>query len=291
MAENLVDLVIEPRSRDLGGFEVRRILPVAARRMVGPFIFFDHMGPADFAAGTGIDVRPHPHIGLATVTYLFEGEILHRDSLGFVQAIRPGAVNWMIAGRGIVHSERTGPDERARATRLHGIQSWIALPQAHEECEPSFVHHAADTLPQITRDGVELTLIAGTAYGERAPVETFSSMFYLDGRMPAGSSLDLPDEHPERAVYVVEGAIEIDGARHAPGRMLVLGAGMPARIAAPEAARVMILGGAEMDGPRHIWWNFVSSSKDRIEQAKADWKANRFGHVPGETERIPLPEA
>jgi len=291
MTANPVELVIEPRARDLGGFSVRRVLPFAQRRMVGPFIFFDHMGPADFAAGKGIDVRPHPHIGLATVTYLFEGEILHRDSLGFVQAIRPGAVNWMTAGRGIVHSERTGPDERKRATRLHGIQSWVALPKLDEEDEPSFVHHPADSLPRIERKGAEMTLIAGEAYGESAPVETLSKMFYLDACLAAGASLDLPEDYAERAVYIVDGALEAGGTRHQAGRMLVFAEGEPARISAAEAARVMILGGAAMDGPRHIWWNFVSSSKERIAQAKADWNEGRFGKVPGETEFIPLPEA
>lgn len=285
-----VELVIEPRARDLGGFEVRRLLPFAQRRMVGPFIFFDHMGPADFAPGTGIDVRPHPHIGLATVTYLFEGEILHRDSLGFVQAIRPGAVNWMTAGRGIAHSERTGPDERKRATRLHGIQSWVALPQTHEETEPAFHHHPADTLPQIEREGVQMSLIAGTAYGETSPVETLSEMFYLEGRLRSGAALDLPEDYGERAAYIVEGVVQIADEDYKPGRMIVFADGAPVRLEARTDARVMLLGGAAMDGPRHIWWNFVSSSKARIEQAKEDWNAKRFAPIPGETERIPLPE-
>ena len=285
-----VSLIIEPRPRDLGGFEVRRVLPFAKRRTVGPFIFFDHMGPSEFAAGSGIDVRPHPHIGLATVTYLFEGEILHRDSLGFVQAIRPGAVNWMTAGRGIVHSERTGPEERERATRLHGIQSWVALPQAHEETEPAFFHHPADTLPRIARDGVEMTLIAGATYDETSPVKTFSEMFYLDAQLRAGAALDVPEEHVERAVYIVDGGLQIAGQACESGRMLVLKEGTPVRLEARADSRVMLLGGAPMDGPRHIWWNLVSSSRERIEQAKEDWKAMRFDRVPGETERIPLPD-
>jgi redox-sensitive bicupin YhaK (pirin superfamily) len=286
-----VDLVIEPRARDLGGFEVRRVLPFAQRRMVGPFVFFDEMGPAEFASGTGIDVRPHPHIGLATVTYLFEGEILHRDSLGFVQAIRPGAVNWMTAGKGIVHSERTGPEERQRQTRLHGIQSWVALPQSHEETEPAFHHHPADTLPEIAQDGATMRLIAGSAYGKESPVQTFSEMFYLDARLQAGAALALPDEHAERAVYIVEGAVAIADETYKAGRMVVFMAEAPVHVEARADARLMLLGGATMDGPRHIWWNFVSSSKERIEQAKKDWQDKRFAPVPGETERIPLPES
>jgi redox-sensitive bicupin YhaK (pirin superfamily) len=289
--ESPVELVIEPRARDLGGFEVRRVLPFAGRRMVGPFIFFDEMGPAAFAAGTGIDVRPHPHIGLATVTYLFEGEILHRDSLGFVQAIRPGAVNWMTAGKGIVHSERTGPEERMRQTRLHGIQSWVALPQAHEETEPAFHHHPADTLPEIAQDGAAMRLIAGAAYGRESPVQTFSEMFYLDARLRAGAALALPEEHAERAVYIVEGAVAIAGETYKAGRMVVFKDETPARVEAKADTRLMLLGGAAMDGPRHIWWNLVSSSKERIEQAKKDWQDKRFAPVPGETERIPLPES
>ena len=289
-AAGQVALVIEPRARDLGGFSVRRILPVARRRMVGPFVFFDHMGPAAFPAGEGIDVRPHPHIGLATVTYLFEGEILHRDSLGIVQPIRPGAVNWMTAGRGIVHSERSGPEERARDARLHGIQSWVALPRGDEETAPAFHHHPAETLPVVERDGAHMTLIAGTAYGANSPVATFSPTFYLDAVLEAGAAIDLPAEHEERAVYVVEGGVTLAGEDLAAGRMAVLAPGGAPRITAKEASRLMLLGGAPMDGRRTIWWNFVSSSKDRIEQAKADWTAGRFPEVPGETEFIPLPE-
>ncbi len=288
--KSLIDLTIEPSTHDLGGFEVRRVLPFAQRRMVGPFVFFDHMGPAEFPAGTGIDVRPHPHIGLATVTYLFEGEILHRDSLGYVQAIQPGAVNWMTAGRGIVHSERTAPEVRAQVHRLHGIQTWLALPKLFEEVEPAFYHHPADTLPRIGLGGAELCLIAGAAYGETSPVNTFSDMFYLEARLPAGQALNLPKEYPERAVYVVDGALEIGDEGYDPGRMVVFTPGVEVRVEAQEDARFMLLGGAEMDGPRHMWWNLVSSSQARIEQAKADWKAERFAQVPGETERIPLPE-
>ncbi len=283
--------VIEPRTRDLGGFEVRRVLPVARRRLVGPFIFFDHMGPSRFPPGQGIDVRPHPHIGLATVTYLFDGEIMHRDSLGCVQPIRPGAVNWMTAGRGIVHSERTGPEERAREARLHGIQSWVALPRAEEEAEPAFRHHPAETLPEIDRDGATLRLIAGAAYGASSPVAVLSEMFYLDAALAEGAELRLPEGYAERAAYVVEGAVRVAGESFEAGRMIVFQPGAEAAVTAAEAARVMLLGGAAMDGQRHIWWNFVSSSPERIEQAKADWKAGRFPQVPGETEFIPLPDS
>ncbi len=285
-----VETLIESRPRDLGGFQVRRVLPAGRQReMVGPFIFFDQMGPAEFAAGQGIDVRPHPHIGLATVTYLFEGEIVHRDSLGFIQPIKPGDVNWMTAGRGIVHSERTGDEERARPSRLFGIQSWVALPKNAEETDPAFHHHAKTTLPTIERDGVCMRLIAGAAYGERSPVETFSDIFYLDASMSAGARLTLPSEYEERAIYPVEGKVTLNGELFSPGRMAVITPGTEGIIQGAEDARVMLLGGAAMDGERHIWWNFVSSSKDRIEQAKADWSQNRFAKVPEETEFIPLP--
>ncbi|MDJ0983195.1 MAG: pirin family protein [Kiloniellales bacterium] len=289
MAETIIRL-IEPRSRDLGGFEVRRILPIAKQRMVGPFVFYDHLGPAVFQAGKGIDVRPHPHIGLATVTYLFEGELMHRDSLGFAQQIRPGDVNWMTAGRGIVHSERSSPDARDRDLTLHAIQSWVALPQSHEETEPSFHHHGAETLPSLEIDGVQLRLIAGSAYGETSPVKVFSPTFYLAAEMPAGSRLTLPSEHEERAVHVADGVVSVQGQTLSVGQMAVFVAGAEITVQAEAESLVMLLGGAAMDGERHIWWNFVSSSKDRIEQAKADWKEGRFDAVPGESEFIPLPE-
>jgi redox-sensitive bicupin YhaK (pirin superfamily) len=282
--------VIEPRPRDLGGFSVRRVLPSPGRKLVGPFIFFDHMGPTEFAAGAGLDVRPHPHIGLATVTYLFEGEILHRDSLGSVQPIRPGAVNWMTAGRGIAHSERSSPESRAQRQRLHGIQSWVALPRADEEREPCFRHHPAQTIPQFESQGATLRLVAGRAFGEASPVETFSDLFYLEARMPRGSLLTLPGGLGERAAYVAEGVLEVGGARAPAGRMVVLAGDEAVALEAVEATRAMLLGGAPLDGDRTLWWNFVSSSPDRIERAKADWRAGRFGAVPGETEFIPLPE-
>jgi redox-sensitive bicupin YhaK (pirin superfamily) len=289
-AEDPVELVIEPRPRDIGGFEVRRLLPVAQRRSVGPFVFFDQMGPATFAAEHGVDVRPHPHIGLATVTYLFQGEIMHRDTLGSVQVIRPGDVNWMTAGSGIAHSERTPPGTRASGGPLFGIQSWVALPKAHEEADPAFFHHPARTLPKIDGEGKAVTIIAGTAFGQRAPVATFSETLYCDVVLKAGAKIEVPIEHEECAVQPVVGRIRVAGHELGSGSMLVLRAGEPVVIEALEDARLMLLGGEPLEGPRNIWWNFVSSSKDRIEQAKADWKGGRFGQVPAETEFIPLPE-
>ncbi|NIA69594.1 pirin family protein [Pelagibius litoralis] len=285
-----VELTIEPRSRDLGGFSVRRILPYAKRRLVGPFIFLDEMGPADFPAGEGIDVRPHPHIGLATVTYLFDGEIMHHDSLGYAQAIRPGAVNWMTAGRGIVHSERTGEEARAGAQRLHGMQSWIALPVEDEEAEPGFTHYPTAALPEIQRPGVWMRLIAGSAYGRTSPVKVFSEMFYLHAEVAEGAELALPDSYAERAVYVVNGSVEIAGQRYEANTMAVFKPGVPVEMTATASSRVMLLGGATLPGERAIWWNFVSSSPERMERAKADWKAGRFARVPGDDEFIPLPE-
>ncbi len=282
--------VIAPRDRDLGGFSVRRVLPAPKQRTIGPFIFFDHMGPADFPPGDGIDVRPHPHIGLATVTYLFEGEIVHRDSLGFEQPIRPGDVNWMTAGRGIVHSERTAPEVRAAGHRLNGIQSWVALPIADEETEPSFFHHPADSLPEIVQGPTTLRLIVGSAYGHTAPVKTFSPMFYLDAPMPAGALVALPADHEERAVYVADGTVTIDGDTYTAGQMAVVAPGADISVEAVDASRIMLLGGEAIDGRRHIWWNFVSSSQERIEQAKDDWANGRFDTVPGDSEFIPLPE-
>lgn len=286
-----IDLVIEPRARDLGEFEVRRVLPNAKRRSVGPFVFFDHMGPVVFGPGKGVNVRPHPHIGLATVTYLFEGAILHRDSLGTEVAINPGAVNWMVAGRGIVHSERTAPEDIARDMAMEGIQAWIGLPVANEETDPSFAHHAADDLPQFERDGVGYRLIAGDAFGHEAPVRVFSPIFYLHGEAPAGSTIDLPDHHEERAIYVVSGALVIGGETYDGGKMVVFNAGATPDITATEETRFMQLGGAPLDGKRTVWWNFVSSDKDRMEAAKERWKSGGFDIVPGDEEEfIPLPE-
>ncbi|HEX4985056.1 MAG TPA: pirin family protein [Burkholderiales bacterium] len=285
-----IEQVVESRKRDLGGFEVRRILPYAGGRMVGPFIFLDHMGPVIFPAGKGIDVRPHPHICLATVTYLFDGEIEHRDSLGIVQAIRPGDVNWMTAGRGIVHSERTGTALRAKGHRLHGLQSWVALPLADEETEPFFHHHAAVDLPAREGGGAALRVIAGEAFGMRSPVRTFSKMFYVDAKLDGGSTLAVPDGYAGRAAYVVEGGIEIEGRVFAEGTLVIFAANEPAALQAREPSRVALLGGEPLQGERRIWWNFVASSPARIERAKADWKAGKFARVPGDDEFIPLPE-
>jgi hypothetical protein len=285
-----IELVIVPRSADLGGFTVRRALPSTRRRMVGPFIFFDHMGPAEFRAGGGVDVRPHPHIGLATVTYLFEGEIVHRDSLGSRLAIVPGDVNWMTAGRGIAHSERTSAEHRAGGEHLHGLQCWVALPAGDEEMAPAFNHHAGDKLPVIAGEGKTVRVVAGKLFGATSPVATLSDTIFADVLLSAGASLPLDAEYEERAIYIVSGEIEIAGDRFAEGRLLVFKPGDRITVKALRDARIVILGGATADGPRHIWWNFVSSRKERIEQAKADWKAGRFALVPGETEFIPLPE-
>jgi hypothetical protein len=289
--EDAVELTIEPRTRDIGNFSVYRILPVAQRRSVGPFVFLDRMGPHTFAAGQGIDVRPHPHIGLATVTYLFEGEIMHRDTVGSVQAIRPGDVNWMTAGSGIAHSERTPSDQRGDGAGAFGIQSWIALPKAHEEAAPAFFHHGKAALPEGEQGGgVRIRVIAGSAFGMTSPVATFVPTLYCDVTMPAGARLAVPTEHAERGVLPVGGRVAVGGHAVPEGAMVVLKPGLSATIEALEPARLMLIGGEPLDGPRHLWWNFVSSSKERIEQAKADWQAGRFGKVPGETEFIPLPE-
>lgn len=286
----MLELVIDQRRRDLGGFEVGRVLPWAKRRMVGPFIFFDHMGPMDFAPGIPrtVDVRPHPHIGLSTITYLFAGEIMHRDSVGSEQAIRPGEVNWMIAGRGITHSERF---EKARAVGgpMHGIQSWVALPKEDEETDPGFTHYSANELPTHEEQGASLRLIAGEAYGLKSRVKTHSPMFYAQVILKAGAEHQLPDNYPERAAYVVSGSIEADGRSFNAGQMLVFVRGAPAMVKALAPTILMILGG-EPIGERYIEWNFVSSSKERIEQAKADWRAQRI-KLPDldNGEFIPLP--
>ena len=282
--------VIDARQHDLGDLVVGRVLPSAARRMVGPFIFFDHMGPADLPPGHGIDVRPHPHIGLATVTYLFEGEIIHRDSLGSHQAIRPGDVNWMTAGRGIVHSERTAAERRREGSRLNGLQLWVALPVAHEETAPQFHHHPADTLPVIEVAGARVRIIAGEAYGRCSPVMTFSPLFYADVSLPPGCEFALTDAYSERAAYVIDGHLSCEREPAGPGSMLVFARGASAVLRTERGARVAVLGG-EPVGERHIYWNFVSSSLGRIEQAKRDWREGRFPKVPGdEHEFIPLPE-
>jgi redox-sensitive bicupin YhaK (pirin superfamily) len=290
-----IEHLIRGRPTDLGGLTVRRLLPAAAARSVGPFVFVDHMGPAQFATGGGIDVRPHPHIGLATVTYLFEGEFIHRDSLGTVQRIAPGDVNWMIAGRGIVHSERTPPERRASAHRAHGVQTWVALPDGQEDVPPSFEHHAANALPRLELPGATVTVIAGQAYGERSPVSVRSSTLYCAALLEPNAALPLPAEHEQRAVYVVDGRLAIDGAPVDEGTMAVLAAGGEVTLKSASGARLMLLGGAPV-GPRIVHWNFVASSRERIEQARSEWAKytdvaarRRFGTVPDESDFIPLP--
>jgi len=287
VATGVIELTIEPRVRSLGEFDVRRVLPAAQRRMVGPFVFFDHMGPAVFPPGRGIAVRPHPHIGIATITYLFEGEIMHRDSLGYAQLIQAGAVNLMTAGCGIVHSERAS-DDLAVTSQLHGIQSWLALPLALEEMAPSFMHYAAAAIPETTVGACVVRIIMGTAYGHASPVLTHSPTLYLEARLPVGAKLPLP-RAPDLAVYVVTGGVQIAGRDYAEGTLAVAHAGADLALHATADSRVMVLGGEPL-GPRHIWWNFVSSSAERIERAKGDWAESRMGQVPGDDEFIPLPE-
>jgi redox-sensitive bicupin YhaK (pirin superfamily) len=285
---------ITGKAHDLGGgFFVTRLLPQMARRSIGPFVFFDYFGPAEFAPGKGIDVRPHPHIGLATITYLFEGSQIHRDTLGSVQEIKPGDVNWMTAGRGIAHSERTGEAVRAQGHRMHGIQSWIGLPQADEEAPPAFQHFGVDDLPDRNDKNVTMRLIAGSAFGLASPVKTFSPIFYADARFAPGGALHYTAEHEERAFLVIEGEVQTGGIEvHGPGAMLALDKDEEITLYANAPARVMLLGGARLDGERHIWWNFVSSSRDRIERAKREWRDGTFGLIPGDDkEFIPLPES
>jgi hypothetical protein len=286
-----LELVIVPRTRDLGdGFAVRRALPHGKRQMVGPFIFFDHFGPVQFIAGQGMDVRPHPHIGLATVTYLFDGSIMHRDSEGNIQEIKPGAMNLMTAGRGIAHSERTPDVPRANGQKMLGLQSWIALPQNREEIAPSFQHYSAASLPLVSDTGLKARIIAGKAFGATSPVDQTSEWFYAEVSLDAGSHAPLDADHEERAVYLVEGEVEIVHERYEAPRLLIFRPGDRITINAVAPTKMMFLGGTALEGPRYIWWNFVSSSRERIEQAKQDWKMGRFAHVPEETEFIPLPE-
>jgi redox-sensitive bicupin YhaK (pirin superfamily) len=292
-----IETLIVPRARDLGGFEVRRALPAPKRQMVGPFIFFDEIGPAEFLTGQGIDVRPHPHIGLGTVTYLYQGDFHHRDSIGSNQIIRPGELNWMIAGRGVSHSERTSVAGRSEPHSASGVQTWVALPDSHEDIEPMFEHHGKEALPMIEDRGVSVRLILGNAYGKRAPVTIFSETFYADVKLEAGGRLPLPDDHEDRGIYIVEGSISIAGHDYEASQMMVFRPGDRITVAAGgRGARLMILGGATLGGPRYIWWNFVASSKERIEQAKADWRAQTWGKgrfdlpVDDRDEYIPLPD-
>lgn len=281
--------IITPRVHDLGGFQVRRAVPSLQARSIGPFVFVDQMGPAMFEAGRGVDVRPHPHIGLATVTFLWSGRVTHRDTLGSVQDIEPGDVNWMTAGRGIAHSERTPLDVREHAHPVHGLQTWVALPRSHEETNPAFFHHSASTLPQQRRDGAWLRVVAGRGYGEESPVRVFADTLYVAIDLDPDAQLDLDDGHQQRALYVLEGDAQLDGADIPAQHLVVLDPATRPRLRAKTPVKAMLLGGEPLDAPRHMWWNFVSSSKDRIEQAKLDWLEGRFGAVPGETEFIPLP--
>ena len=292
-----IETLIVPRARDLGGFEVRRALPAPKRQMVGPFIFFDQAGPAELLTGHGIDVRPHPHIGLGTVTYLYRGDFHHRDSTGADQIIRPGELNWMVAGRGVSHSERTTAAARTGPNSLFGIQTWLALPESHEDMEPTFEHHSKDVLPMIEDHGVSVRLILGHAYGKVAPARMFSETFYADVKLEPGRRLPMPDDHEDRGIYIVEGSISIAGQDfHAP-QMMVFRPGDRITVAAgDQGARLMILGGATLSGARYIWWNFVASSQERIEEAKAEWRAQNWGKgrfdlpIDDRDEHIPLPD-
>src|SRR5450755_1219800 len=289
-ASSPIAMVLKPHTKDLGGFEVQRLLPSLDAPMVGPFIFFDHFGPAIFAPGGGVAVRSHPHIGLATVTYLLEGAMMHRDSLGTVQRIEPGDVNWMTAGVGIVHSERTSPEDRASGHRLHGLQTWVALPKEHEQGKPSFAHYPGAELPTIALPGVSMRLIAGTAFGKRSPAPKFSPMFYVVAEMEAGATLDLHPEHEQRGIYGVDGELLVSGKALPAHHMAVLKPWTTVRIEARSHARLMLLGGSKLDGERFIWWNFVASSKELIHSAGTRWRERSFAQVPDETEFIPLPE-
>ena len=288
-AESIIDLIIEPKEKDLGEFTVRRALPDRRRQRVGPFIFFDHMGPAEFPPGSGVNVRQHPHIGLATITYLFEGEILHRDNLGYVQQIQPGAVNWMTAGRGIVHSEKVTDEILATGQKLHGIQTWVALPTESEEIEPRFEHYAEADIPRKSIEGGDLCVVIGKAYGLESPVSTESDTIYVEINLAAGHSVELPAAQ-ELGIYVVDGAAEVNGQAVGPRQLAVLDNDARGTLRATADSKFMLCGGATLAGERHIWWNFVSSSRDRLEQAKNDWRDDAFGRVPGESDFIPLPE-
>jgi len=289
---SLVETLVVPRTSDLGdGVTVRRALPSAQRRTVGPFVFLDEMGPVSFQPGAGMDVRPHPHIGLSTVTYLYEGAMMHRDGAGHVQEIRPGEVNWMTAGRGIVHSERSPDVQRAAGQRLSGLQLWVGLPSQHEETDPGFVHYGLDAQPTVEGEGVCAQVVAGSLFGKTSAVQTLSPLFFGDITMKPGTTVVIPAEYEERAAYLSRGTVEVDGQTYQPGQLIVFAAGQTVAVRAVDDVRFAVLGGEPLDGPRFVWWNFVSSSKDRIEQAKEDWQRDRFNQiVPGdETEYIPLP--
>ena len=286
---DIIELHIEPDTKDLGEFTVGRLLPDKRRQRVGPFIFFDHIGPARFPPGKGVNVRSHPHIGLATITYLFAGTMLHRDSLGCVQEIRPGEVNWMTAGRGIVHSEKVTEAVLESGQYLHGLQTWVALPQEHEETEPRFEHYSSDAIPSVERDGASIRVVIGEAYEARSPVRTESETLYVEIKLDSSATLELPAAE-ELGIFVVEGDVTVGGNRLAPGGLTVLRRNAVATLSAASQAHVMVCGGASLEGERIVWWNFVSSSRERIEQAKRDWREKRFPDVPGEDDFIPLPE-
>jgi len=290
MATNVIELQIKPAVKNLGEFSVGRLLPDKQRQRVGPFIFFDHIGPAEFPPGKGVNVRSHPHIGLATITYLFEGEMLHRDNLGYVQEIRPGEINWMTAGKGIVHSEKVTDAILASGQRLHGLQVWVALPIEHEEIEPRFEHYAADDIPSLEKDGVQIRVVIGTAYGQTSPVRTESETLYVEIKLGDGARIELPQAE-EVAVFVISGEVSVDGEAVAPGTLAVLNRHARAYLSATSQAHVMICGGASLAGERIVWWNFVSSSRERLEQAKRDWRDGQFSEVPGEEDFIPLPDS
>ncbi|MDP0925628.1 pirin family protein [Paracoccus onubensis] len=292
-----IETLIVPRARDLGDFEVRRALPAPKRQMVGPFIFFDQAGPAEFLTGQGVDIRPHPHIGLGTVTYLFRGDFHHRDSTGADQVIRPGELNWMVAGKGVTHSERTSAAGRQGPNSLYGIQTWIALPESHEDIAPTFEHHGKGTLPEIHDEGIEARLILGRAYGETAPAKMYSDSFYLDVTLAARARFPLPKDHEDRGLYITEGSIRIAGQEFEAGQMMVFRPGDEITVAAGDrGARLMALGGETLNGPRYIWWNFVASSRERIEEAKREWRDARWGQgqfdlPPADRDEfIPLPD-
>jgi redox-sensitive bicupin YhaK (pirin superfamily) len=284
-----VEMIIEGVEKDLGDFTVLRVLPSAGKRSVGPFVFFDHMGPAVLKVGKAVDVRPHPHIGLATITYMFEGEVLHRDSLGKVQLIKPGAINWMTAGKGIVHSERTAEESRSSPQKLNGLQLWVALPEDQEEIDPSFTHYPAEVIPQVNLPGCTIRVMVGEAHGVKSPVVPNSPTLYIEYRMSNGASVSLPDDADEQAIYLVSGSLDIGGQQVPQRQMALLGHGGSIDITATSDTHFVIVGGQPL-GKRHLYWNLVSTSRERIEQAKDDWKNDRFDRVPGETEFIPLPE-
>ena len=286
----MIAMRLQGHTKDIGGFQVRRLLPDLRCRSLGPFVFIDEMGPAELPPGQGIDVRPHPHINLATLTFLFDGAIAHRDSVGSVQDIEPGDVNWMVAGSGIAHSERTPAQQRGQGHRLHGLQTWLALPREQEEVAPSFSHHPASTLPRVCGEGLELTVLAGEAFGERSPVQVYSPTLYVAGRLRAGARLPLPDGHAERGLYLLSGRAELGGEAIGANELLLIEPDAVGELHASTDCELAWMGGAPLDGPRKLWWNFVSSRPERIEQAKADWREGRFATVPGENEFIPLPE-